>query len=73
MLDCSFEPKCSRCYNQSMCSEGACYGYVPYAVVDDDTVPYIVVCNTQCRTDCPYLEACYQAEERYEEEKFMQE
>lgn len=72
MLDCSFEAKCSGCYNQGKCTEDTCLGYVPMAKLNNNTIPYISLDNTQCRTDCPYIQACYKAEEEYEEEKFMQ-
>lgn len=71
MLDCSFEVKCSGCYNQSKCTEDTCLGYVPMVKLDSKVMPYIALNNTQCRTNCPYIQACYSAEMEYEKETQM--
>lgn len=66
---CGFNIDCSACYNQSRCSDSTCLGFVPKVTWMGEHTPFMCVDNAGCTTDCPYVQACYEAKEWFFEKK----
>lgn len=66
---CGFHISCEHCNNYADCTSTKCLGFVPWAYMDDVMPPYITIMGGECSVDCPYIQACLEKKDKYEELK----